>query len=287
MKASYSYPHRRAVVTWTRHDFTVDEYILVYVMAWCHQATSHYLNHCWRIFLYHYVGANEIIYTQTAELTDFTLSRSLHSIQLNCHLFPENKDILVDVDHTSIRRDSVGSISHRRRYGVFVTRVIVLHRHCQKLVLLTIFRNSMEVCDAVVHSIFGRSLPILMWSIERILNQSAPNVDRSSISIEIPLVGRAPGRLATPTSLLCFAFHAVKQSVLHAPGSSKWHNNNAQTVASLPWHVLNNIIFKIGMNNYKKRYKQLNCRKRFHRYCLQRPTRLHRNRRCHTQDFTG
>ena len=45
----------------------------------------------------------------------YPVLRSLHGIQLNCHLFPENKDIRVDVDHTSIRRESVGSISQQRR----------------------------------------------------------------------------------------------------------------------------------------------------------------------------
>ena len=28
-------------------DFTDDKSTLVQVMAWCHQATSHYLSHCW------------------------------------------------------------------------------------------------------------------------------------------------------------------------------------------------------------------------------------------------
>ena len=32
---------------WMSLDFTDDQSTLVQVMAWCHQATSHYLNHCW------------------------------------------------------------------------------------------------------------------------------------------------------------------------------------------------------------------------------------------------
>ena len=32
---------------WMSLDFTDDQPILVQVMAWCHQATSHYLSQCW------------------------------------------------------------------------------------------------------------------------------------------------------------------------------------------------------------------------------------------------
>ena len=32
---------------WMSLDFTDDQSTLVQVMAWCRQATSHYLNHCW------------------------------------------------------------------------------------------------------------------------------------------------------------------------------------------------------------------------------------------------
>ena len=43
-------------------------------MAWCRQATSHYLNQCLTKFVCHYLGANELMYSQTAdELTDFFL----------------------------------------------------------------------------------------------------------------------------------------------------------------------------------------------------------------------
>ena len=36
-------------VRWILKDFTDDKTILVQIMAWCHQATSHYLNQCWPI----------------------------------------------------------------------------------------------------------------------------------------------------------------------------------------------------------------------------------------------
>ena len=32
---------------WMSPDFTDDQSMLVQVMAWCHQATSHYLSQCW------------------------------------------------------------------------------------------------------------------------------------------------------------------------------------------------------------------------------------------------
>ena len=34
-------------LTWMSLDFTDDQPTLVQVMAWCHQATSHYLSQCW------------------------------------------------------------------------------------------------------------------------------------------------------------------------------------------------------------------------------------------------
>ena len=43
-------------------------------MSWCRQATSHYLDQCLAKFVCHYLGVNELIYSQTvAELTDFYL----------------------------------------------------------------------------------------------------------------------------------------------------------------------------------------------------------------------
>ena len=35
------------VLTWMPQDLTNDKSTLVQVMAWCHQATSHYLSQCW------------------------------------------------------------------------------------------------------------------------------------------------------------------------------------------------------------------------------------------------
>ena len=35
------------VLRWMMQDLTDDESTLVQVMAWCHQATSHYLSQCW------------------------------------------------------------------------------------------------------------------------------------------------------------------------------------------------------------------------------------------------
>ena len=41
-KSSYDNVHR-----WIRQNLTDDKSTLVQVMAWCHQATSHYLKQCW------------------------------------------------------------------------------------------------------------------------------------------------------------------------------------------------------------------------------------------------
>ena len=39
---------------WMSLDFTDDQWTLFQVMAWCHQATSHYLSQCWPISLLPY-----------------------------------------------------------------------------------------------------------------------------------------------------------------------------------------------------------------------------------------
>ena len=133
-------------------------------MTWCRQATSHYLDQCLAKFVCHYLGANELIYSQTvAELTDFYLVVCMASNLI----FRKQRFGSTSVIHLSIRRDSVESLSHQRWSGVFVARVIALH-----------------------------------WP-----------------------------RLRSPVSPLCFADHAVKQSVMHASGfaaaratpGSQWH----------------------------------------------------------------
>ena len=49
---------------WMSLDFTDDQSTLVQVMAWCHQATSHYLSQCWPRSLspYGITRPNELIY---------------------------------------------------------------------------------------------------------------------------------------------------------------------------------------------------------------------------------
>ena len=174
-------------------------------MTWCRQATSHHLDQCLAKFVYHYQGANVLIYSQTvAELTDFYLVVCMAS-NLICW---KQRFGSTSIIHLSIRRDSVGPLSHQRWSGVFVARVIALH-----------------------------------WP-----------------------------RLGAPVSPLCFADHAAKQSVMHAPGfaaasatpGSQWH----KTMLGQSHH---------GINSYKGRHKQRNRSKRFPIYWLRRPTRLHRN----------
>ena len=113
--------------------------------------SSGYLDQCSAKFVCHYLGANELIYSQTVvDLTDFYLVVCMASNLI----FRKQRFGSTSIIHLSIRRDSVGSLSHQRWSGVFVARVTALH-----------------------------------WP-----------------------------RLGAPVSPLCFADHAVKQSVMHAPG---------------------------------------------------------------------
>ena len=67
---------------------------------------------------------------------------------------------------------------------------------------------------------------ILLWSVKRILNKSAPNFDRISNSIEISLVGRAPG----PDP-----FHDCCQILKYCPCIQMLFRDDALTDQPLPW----------------------------------------------------
>ena len=50
-------------LSWQSLNFTDDKSMLVQVMAWCRQATSHHLSHCWPSSIYRHmvsVGHNEL-----------------------------------------------------------------------------------------------------------------------------------------------------------------------------------------------------------------------------------
>ena len=65
---------------WMPQDLTDDKSTLVQVMAWCHQATSHYLSQCWLIpcRLMASLGQNELTYSLPPSLVNHSgLSRSI------------------------------------------------------------------------------------------------------------------------------------------------------------------------------------------------------------------
>ena len=59
----FTYSHDNPL-RWMPRDLTDDKSTLVEVMAWCHQATSHYPNQCWRSSMLPYgiTRANELTY---------------------------------------------------------------------------------------------------------------------------------------------------------------------------------------------------------------------------------
>ena len=89
-------------------------------------------------------------------------------------------------------------------------------------------------------------------------------------------------RLGAPVSPQCFADHAVKQYVMHAARYAA-----ASATPGSQWHITMLGQSHHGINSYEGRHKQRNRSKRFPIYRLRRPTRLHRNRWRHTQEFTG
>ena len=76
------------VLIWMSLDFTDDQSTLVQVMAWCHQATSHYLSQCWPRSLSPY-GVTRPQWVNTLRLGDaymyqWTISALVHIMV--CHL---------------------------------------------------------------------------------------------------------------------------------------------------------------------------------------------------------
>ena len=78
---------------WMSLDFTDDQLTLVQVLAWCHQATSHYLNQCWPRFQCHLasLGPNELI---PAWINNYIYYKMWDEI---IYPFPNYKGCTVDV----------------------------------------------------------------------------------------------------------------------------------------------------------------------------------------------
>ena len=135
-------------------------------MAWCRQATSHYLNQRLAKFVCHYPGANELIYSQAAaELTDFFLVVCMAS-----NFFSQKTKI-------------------------FGSTLIIIYPTWQ--------------CRIAISSTLIRGLCYPGYSFALATPGGTPSVkvvDVGSLGPQAPVLP------------LCFADHAVKQSVMHAPG---------------------------------------------------------------------
>ena len=126
--------------------------------------------------------------------------------------------------------------------------------------------------------IFG-STSIIHLSDLTVSDRYLINVDPGSLS---------PGfsfALATPWGVCLaamFCWSCREKSVMHAASYAA-----ASATPGSQWHITMLGQSHHGINSYKGRHKQRNRSKRFPIYRLRRPTRLHRNRWRHTQEFTG
>ena len=118
-------------------------------MAWCCEATCHYLNQCLAKFVCHYLGANELKYSQTAaELTDFYLvvcmasnlifRKQRHSGRRRSYIYP-TWQCRIDISHynyvmsavasqitsVSIVCSTVGSVADQRKDQSFASLAFV------------------------------------------------------------------------------------------------------------------------------------------------------------------
>ena len=184
-------------------------------MTLCRQATSHYLDQCLAKFVCHYLGANELIYSQTvAEPTDFSLVVCMAS------------NLIFRKQRYSGRRRSYIYPTWKCRIAISSTLVRGLCRQGYSFALAT----PGGACLAAV----------FCWSCRE----------------TVCYCTRLAGHLAT-----------VAASATHGSQRHK-------TMPGQSHH---------GINSYKGRHKQRNRSKRFSIYRLRRLTRMHRNRRRHTQ----
>ena len=94
---------------WMPLDLTDDKSILVQVMAWCRQATSHYLSQCWPRFISPY-GVTRPQWVNNIVWSTRSSSKSLTSMMTSS---PGNADIC----------DDVMTGKHFRHYWLFVDPV--------------------------------------------------------------------------------------------------------------------------------------------------------------------
>ena len=178
-------------------------------MTWCRQATSHYYDQCLAKFVCHYLGANELIYSQTVtEPTDFHL-------------------IVCMASNLIFRKQRYSS---RRRSYIYPTW------QCQIAISLTLVRG---LC-------------------------------RQGYSFALATPGGACLAAVFCWSCRETVCYCKRLPLLRVPHGSQWH----KTMLGQSHH---------GINSYKGRHKQRNRSKRSPIYRLGRQTRLHRNRRRHTQ----
>ena len=182
------------------------------------QATSRYLDQCLAKLVCHYLGANELIYSQTvAEPTDFSL-------------------VVCMASNLIFRKQRY---SGRRRSYIYPT--------CKCRIAISV--SSDEGMAAGSGTSLGR----------------APGYNDRCC--EHRPHSRLVSRYSTVRDTNLAWVRPVAASATHG---SQWH----KTMLGQSHH---------GINSYKGRHKQRNRSKRFPIYRLRRLTRLHRNRRRHTQ----
>ena len=194
------------------------------------QATSHYLDQCLAKFVCHYLGANELIYSQTvAEPTDFSL-------------------VVCMASNLIFRKQRY---SGRRRSYIYPTW------KCRIAISSTLVRG---LCRQPEGYSFALATPggaclaaVFCWSCRE--------------TVCHPLT---PGQPLQHGEVRDTNLAWVRPVAASATHGSQWH----KTMLGQSHH---------GMNSYKGRHKQRKRSKRFPIYRLRRLTRLHRNRRRHTQ----
>ena len=79
---------------WMSLDFTDDQLTLVQVMAWCHQATSHYLSQCWPRSLLPY-GTIRPLWVNSSKASQCSIITALTRLKLTSKL---DVDLIIGYD---------------------------------------------------------------------------------------------------------------------------------------------------------------------------------------------
>ena len=145
-------------IRWMSLNLTDDELTMVQVMAWCHQATSHYLNQCWPRFFSHMgsLGHNEFTRGSTAHSPSifsllWFLSQIIYCILNSSWLYIMSSLLVLYhgvtfIAHSLYMRSIINGFIFKEKFNLLVSIVYVDGFVCKHI------NVCMHTCNSCIHS---------------------------------------------------------------------------------------------------------------------------------------